>query len=314
MKIAIRLEGGIGDHICASRFIPAIKELYPNAKFYGFSDTENNPEPSKFLKIFWPSLFENIYIIQNKKYENFSITSQFGTENFIGAFENIPDDITYHIINDYDKYYDLHIDGLKWLSYDFNWSKYFYTFPEPEISIQKLDLNNTICLNLYSDANKSNRMSIEYVLELVKTLSVYYNIIIIATEKNASFYEPCIPYAKIVFPTTLQLAEIIKSSVLFLTLDSGPKFLGYCLGTPTINYTAQINKYLELAYHQMIRWQPFVNSVLPLYNDISHTLSLINICIKYKTNILPSLPFDINNILIIRDYKINYAEIKSTNS
>ena len=66
-KISIRLEGGIGDHLCAIRFLPAIRELYPDCRFYGFSDTENNYAPKDIIQTFWPSLFEEIKVIPNKK-------------------------------------------------------------------------------------------------------------------------------------------------------------------------------------------------------------------------------------------------------
>lgn len=294
MRIAIRFEGGVGDHICAFRFLPAIKDLYPDAKFYGYSDTEGNSQPSNFINTFWPNYLEDIKVIPSKKRKPFLVKSQFGIENFIGAFENIPDDISNEIQYSYDKFYDLHIDGLKWLRYDFNWSKYFFSFPEPTVPIQKLDMPNTICVNLYSDANASNRMEQSYVINLIKEISKSYNIVIVATENNARFYEPCKDFASIICPDLIGLAEIVRSSLLFLTLDSGPKFLGYCLGTPTINYSAQLREYLQLPIHQIIRWQPFAYSTIPIYNDIAHTLSLIKTCITYRTNILPT----INNINI----------------
>jgi ADP-heptose:LPS heptosyltransferase len=305
MRIAIRFEGGAGDHICALRFLPAIKELYPDAKFYGYSDTEGNSQPSNFINTFWPYVLENMKIVPAKKRKPFLIKSQFGIENFIGALENIPDDISEEMQYSYDKFYDLHIDGLKWLKYDFNWSKYFFTFPEPTVSIKKLDISNTICVNLYSDANPSNRMDQSYVINIIKKISKNYNIVIVATEHNAKFYDQCKNFASVVCPDLMGLAEIIKSSLLFLTLDSGPKFLGYCLNTPTINYSSQVREYPQLPIHQMIRWQPFAYSTIPVYNDIAHTLSLIKTYIAYKTNILPTVnTINIDQLMVNRQYTI----------
>ena len=41
------MEGGLGDHFAANRFIPAIKEKYPNCEIDLFSDTECNSHQSE---------------------------------------------------------------------------------------------------------------------------------------------------------------------------------------------------------------------------------------------------------------------------
>ena len=39
MNIAVRLEGGLGDVLCANRFVFAIKEKYPKAEITAYIDS-----------------------------------------------------------------------------------------------------------------------------------------------------------------------------------------------------------------------------------------------------------------------------------
>ena len=62
MKISVRLEGGLGDHILGARFIPPILDKYPGAKIYAYSDSEGNSFQKEALEQIYPSLFEEIFI------------------------------------------------------------------------------------------------------------------------------------------------------------------------------------------------------------------------------------------------------------
>jgi ADP-heptose:LPS heptosyltransferase len=285
------MEGGIGDHLCAIRFLPAIKELYPDCEFYGFSDTENNNAPKEIINTFWPSLFKEIQVIPTKKHKTYIVHSQFGEENYISAFDNIPDIYKNKMLNDYDKFYDLHIDALKWMAYDFNWSKYFFQFLPIEIDISPLNKKpNQLAVSLYSDSNSSNLLNQDYVYNLLLKLSKRYNIIIFATEQNRRFYEKCHDIANIVCYNIIDVVKEIRDSGLFLCIDSGLKFLGYSVGTPTFNFLSQIRSYGELPLHQYIRWNPFVWSALPLYYSIDYVDLLLTNASKYNTHLLPCLP------------------------
>jgi ADP-heptose:LPS heptosyltransferase len=302
-KIALRLEGGIGDHLCSIRFLPAIRELYPDCEFYGFSDTENNHAAKNLILALWPTLFKNIEVIPTKKDKHYTITHQFGTEKYIASFDNIPDEYRYRMTSDYDKFYDLQIDGLHWMNYDFNWSKYFYQFLPIEINLgEKKVIKNQIAINLYSDSNAANRLDTEYVQNLIKQLAQKYSLVILATDANKHFYDSCAQYAAVVVNNITNVAKIIQNSALFLTLDSGLKFLGYSVNTPTINFLSQITEYGNLPVHQYIRWNPFIWSVMPLHYPISNVQQLIEVCSKYNTNLIPGAPLDIiDNILVKRN-------------
>ena len=49
MKVSVRMEGGLGDHFAANRFVPAIKELHPDCSIDLFSDTQGSESQSKIL-------------------------------------------------------------------------------------------------------------------------------------------------------------------------------------------------------------------------------------------------------------------------
>ena len=67
MKVSVRMEGGLGDHFAANRFVPAIKELHPDCSIDLFSDTEGSESQSKILNEMWPSHFNETFIIKEKK-------------------------------------------------------------------------------------------------------------------------------------------------------------------------------------------------------------------------------------------------------
>lgn len=300
-KIAIRLEGGIGDHLCAIRFLPAIRELYPDCEFYGFSDTENNYAAKNLIEALWPTLFKNLEVIPTKKNINHTVSHQFGTEKYISDFKNIPNEYQERMLNNYDKFYDLHIDGLHWMNYDFDWSKYFYRFSPVEINLgPKKVIKNQIAINLYSDSNPANRLSAEYVQGLIKQLSQKYSLIILATDSNRHFYDACAQYASITVDNITNAVKIIQNSELFLTLDSGLKFLGYSVNTPTINFLSQIAEYGNLPVHQYIRWNPFTWSVIPLHYPIAKVQQLIDVCSKYKTNLIPGVPLHVIDDILVK--------------
>jgi len=300
MNIAVRLEGGIGDHLMASRFVPAIKEKYPQSKITAFSDSNGNIAQADVLIQLFPSLFEDIKVIPCKKDPEFKIISQFGQENYISHIDNIPEEYLLQM-RSYDKFYDLHLDGLKWMDYDFNWSKYFYRFLEIETQLNNpLLLNGSyIAVNLYSDSNKANLLESWYVEALLKKLSEHYRIVVICTNKNIKMYESCKDFVTLFAGDIKEVAAVINDAAMFLTIDSGLKFISYSTGTPSLNFLNQCTEYGAVPFHQIIRWQPYPLSVIPLHFDIEKLLKLINFTIKNRTNILPYTE-NIDQLLIKR--------------
>ena len=90
MKISVRMEGGLGDHLLANRFIPAIKEQWPGCKIDLWSDTEGNKFQSDVLKKMWPSYFNDIFVLEEKRYKRLKIiSSNFPEEDYRGSIKNV---------------------------------------------------------------------------------------------------------------------------------------------------------------------------------------------------------------------------------
>src|SRR4051812_207225 len=104
-SIHIRMEGGLGDHLLAVRFLPAIKEKYPNSRIKIFTDTNGKTFQAEALKAAYSHLFDEIEVIPSKKHKEFWVNCQFGEDNFYGALENIPDDIRERMTKECDKFY-----------------------------------------------------------------------------------------------------------------------------------------------------------------------------------------------------------------
>ncbi len=299
-NIAVRFEGGVGDHILAARFIPAIREKYPGCRITIFSDTDGNTIQTDFLIALWPRLAEDYVVMDGKANKEYLIKHQYAAaENYPAAIENMADKYK-EKIKTFDIFYDLHIDGLKWLDYDFDWSKYFYSFPKPSFELSPLvPEEDYIVVNLFVDM-KTHQMEDWYNERLLKELSSKYKVYAATTEKNKANYEK---YAQYVTPITASIrgvTKLIANAKLFITLDSGLKYIGYCTNTPTINYCNMVRQYGEVPQHQVIRWQPFPFSVMPQNYPINKVLDLSAFCIKYKTNILPECDFD--SVFVKRNY------------
>ena len=129
-RINVRMEGGLGDHLLACRFLPAIREKHPEARIKVYTDTNGKTFQKEGITSVYGHLFDECVVIPSKKFQEFWVDCQFGTDNFYGALENVPDDVLKEMTQDCDKFYDLHIDGLKWMNYDLIGSL-FLLFPKP---------------------------------------------------------------------------------------------------------------------------------------------------------------------------------------
>ena len=104
LKIGVKLEGGLGDCLLANRFIPAIRDFHKNSKITCFFDNNRSETfQLEVLKKFYPSFYDEFHLID-----------QFDKNNF-------------------DYFYNLHIDKMEWTKYEFDWLSRFYYFPKPLI-------------------------------------------------------------------------------------------------------------------------------------------------------------------------------------
>jgi ADP-heptose:LPS heptosyltransferase len=305
MNISIRLEGGLGDHLLGNRFVHAIKDKYPEADLQIFSDTENNSSSINILKSLFPSLYKNTTTIAYRKDKNHKISTRFGAETYPAHINNLPDDILKEI-NKSDKFYDLQIDGLKWLNYDFDWLRYYYFFPQPEINIGAKYGESYIMTHLYSRPNSPYNMDQAYVIDLLKKISVLLNqkVLVLTTDEHKDYYKEVFNDTNIIIDTSDNLLDVFKIAngcSLFLGIDSGIRYIPYHFSKPVFVFSKYCNSYGSVTPSHLIRWLLFQKNVFPINFNTNILLQIINNCISNKAyQLFPEYLKDIDSIVVNR--------------
>lgn len=302
MKISVRMEGGLGDHFAANRFIPAIKELHPNCEIDLYSDTEGKQEQSNILKKFWPSYFNDIHVIDSKKFKQFKIKStNFGEENYIGSIKNIPDEIYHKMTKDYDKFYDLHIDSLDWLNHDYAWLKYFNFFSAPERSPeqeQAVPFDNFILAHLYARDDADSNMESWYINKLLKNISKDFNVIVLYDDNSKKEYEELIsqsiPNLRFTHASLSQIFYLSSKCTAMFGIDSGIRYIPYHFGKPVFTFSKYCKVYGKTQYSYLIRWLFNEKFVFPLHFEVSSAGEIIKNTLRNPAYKL--YPFLLNDI------------------
>lgn len=319
MKINIYMEGGIGDHLLANRLVPAIYEKYPNAELHIFSDTENNFQQKTILEYLYKSFYKSITVIPNKKYKQLIISSQFNNEEiYNGCIDNVPDKIRDKMEKNCDIFLNLHLDSLVFLDekrFDFN--KYFYSFPKPEISLQNY-IGPYIISHLISSSSCEHRLNDWYITRLVKDLDMFCNSIgfrhiIISTNEFNKYYAEVLKSTtntNILNSDIIGVCDMVINAQLMVSVDSGFRPIAYPLMS-VVSLSKQCPRPNEMPISHILRWNP-IKPYFPLnYNttDIIKTIEkLLNPTNNKLYQLFPELALtdqSINSILIKRDYKVN---------
>ena len=309
MQIAVRLEGGLGDCLLGNRFVAAIKEKY-EAQITAYIDSEGKTFQKECLNILYPSMYRDIKVIPKKKYKEFWIDCQFGIDNYYGALENVPDDIRQEMDN-YDKFYDLHIDSLKWIDYDFDWLKYYRFFPRPELSVEN-KYGDYIVLHMVSSTSQGHMLTTEYINNIVAGLTINHKVFLISTEDTNYLYNEAVDIhgAQLFNGSVQEACELISNAKFMLSTDSGFRYIAYGYGIPTLTYSANSTQPFSSIPSHQIRWLMYPETCFPLNYDHKHIINIINNIISNKGYILaPYLQnFDIQAIR--RRYTINTERTK----
>ena len=305
MNISVRLEGGLGDCLLGNRFVHAIKEKYPLCQVTAYIDSEGKTFQKECLSILYPSTYKEIKIIQNKKYKQFWINCQFGLDNYYGALENVPDDVRQEM-DGYDKFYDLHIDSLKWIDYDFDWLRYYRFFPKPELRAEN-NIGDYIVLHLVSSSSTGHRLDQSYINELISSLSSRYNLQIISTPDTNHFYEDVknLNNVHIFNGSVKEACELISNAKLMIATDSGFRYIAYGYGIPTYTFSSHsTNPFWAIPSHQ-IRWLMFYETCFPLNFNLEKFCSIRNNTMENKGYILAPYLQNFDTQAVRRIYSIN---------
>lgn len=303
-KIGIRLEGGLGDHLLGNRFVHAIKEKYPTNELHIFSDTENNPNSINVLQNLFPGIYKNLTVLGKRKDPNYKIHSIFGEEAYPAHINNLPEQFLQNI-KSYDKFYDLHIDGLKWTKYDFDWLKYYYFFPTPEIELISPYNGQYIMAHLYARPNSPYNLDQKYVVSLLKNLALNNKVVVITTQEHKNYYQEVFDVENIIIDFSSNVIDVFKIASkcdLFIGIDSGIRYIPYHFSKPVFVFSKYCTQYGQVAYSHLIRWLIFEKNVLPLYSNIEDVTLIVNNVIKNKCFALyPYLPNNIEKYIVDRN-------------
>jgi len=300
MKISVRLEGGIGDHLLGNRFVPAIKELHPEAKIFAYLDTEGNTFQKEALEALYPSLYEDVKVITEKRDKKFKITSQFGEEVYIGALENVPERWTEEML-DYDKFYDLHIDSLKFTDYDFDWLRYFYFFPKPELQPPTSD-DDYVILHLQSATSQAHRLEDWYCTRLVEEISKFSKCILILTPDQQDFFS----WAEGMNNVEMLTGDIktifakIGGAKALVSTDSGFRYAAYAYGVPVVTFSSDCRQPHQIPPSHQIRWLMFPNHCYPLNYQCDHISKSVKNILENKCASFFPHHEDMDQVLIRR--------------
>jgi ADP-heptose:LPS heptosyltransferase len=306
MNISVRLEGGAGDCLLGHRFSTAIREKYPDATITAYIDSEGKTFQKEIIQCLYPSFYKEIKIIQNKKYKEFWVDCQFGIDNYYGALENVPDEVSQEM-ESYDKFYDLHIDSLKWTEYDFDWLRYFKFFPKPELKSEN-SRGEYIVLHLVSSTSVGHRLEDWYITKLISLISKDHKCVIISTEDTNKFYDEVKNNSNVeIFNGNIKdVCSIISNSSMMIATDSGFRYIAYSYGIPTLTFSKHSNQAFSSIPSHQIRWLMFPETCFPLNWDASAITTITNnILKKDKGYILAPYLQDFNLQCIKRIYKIN---------
>jgi ADP-heptose:LPS heptosyltransferase len=308
MNIAVRLEGGLGDVLCANRFVYAIKEKYSDSQITAYIDSEGKTFQKEALEILYPNTYKKIKIIPKKKYKPFYVDCQFGIDNYYGALENVPDNLRKEMETQYDKFYDLHIDSLKWTNFDFDWLRYFYFFPRPKIEFKKEYNEKYVVFHLASNnlAN-AHRMEDWYIYSLVKKVAEQYKCLIITTEETLPFLKHLsdIRNLEFIYGDLKKVANIINFAACFVCIDSGLKYIAHACSVPTYCFSQQsLKAHMVLPSHKL-RWLLYPETNFPLHFDLNYISKIIiNTCENPAFNLIPYVD-NFDNNAVKRHYTVN---------
>jgi hypothetical protein len=305
MNISVRLEGGLGDCLLGNRFVCAIKEKYPDSSITAYIDSEGETFQKQGLEILYPSYYKEIKVIQKKKYKDFWVNCQFGLDKYIGALENVPDDIRAEM-ESYDKFYDLHIDSLKWCNFDFDWMRYYRFFPKPDLN-KITPTEDYIIFHLVSNSKNVHRLEQEYINNLIKETSSFCKVKLICTSNVRFFYSKFENDSRvdILNGDLKDVFLAISGAKCMFSIDSGLKYVGYAYDIPTLCMGRQVaHPHFPYLSHQ-IRWMPFPETCLPLNYDYFYVCDLMRRILKNKANILVPKITEFDSQAIRRIYSVN---------
>ena len=211
----------------------------------------------------------------------------------------------------YDKFYDLHIDSLEWMNYDFDWFKHFQVFPTPE-NKGRMSYPNAmfpdkfILAHLYARDDADSNMEDWYIEKLVKSISQEFDVIILYNEESEHKYKKLmdqnIERLHFMDETVISIFDISSRCTAMLAIDSGIRYIPYHYGKPVFTFSKYCTQYGVVQYSYLIRWLLNDRYVLPLHYDVSSAGTMLKNCLRNPAyRLYPHLLNDIERLVAQRD-------------
>tara|TARA_B110000305_G_scaffold211789_1_gene246429 strand:+ start:9090 stop:10016 length:927 start_codon:yes stop_codon:yes gene_type:complete len=292
MRISVRMEGGLGDHLLANRFVPAILDKYENAEIHLFSDTGGKTLQSDTLLSLY-DFYKSRTLIERKS-ENYLIHSQFGEENFPAHINNIKDKQK-RLMLSFDHFFNFHIDWMEWTRYDIHWQNYFFHFPKPKLEFPATKKGKEyIVMHIASDnMGNDHRMSREYLNSIILKIPSNYSVKVLSTPSTEKFVTQSINKKAKVEIVSLSLPDaisLVKHASGLIAIDSGIKYFGYTFNVPTVCWAKESSRANSCPLAFQVRWLTFSQTVFPLEHDPKNLVqTLLNLIESNNFILAPSL-------------------------
>ncbi|MFA5234029.1 MAG: hypothetical protein WC390_06465 [Sulfurimonas sp.] len=312
-SIAYHVQGGIGDVILANRFIPAIKETYPNAKIKLFYEKDR---PNHIFNL-WPDNYELGFEKIYWKSEHFTVKSQFGVEDIPAHPDNLTEE-SHEKFKEFDKYYYAWNDGLNFLQWtDLPILNYFRHFPHPTADLTQFltgpilreDFPNKkyLLCHLFSRPSSERKLDPVYIASLLKKLeeklSSDYLFYIICEEKYQNFYARMVTdRIRTIDCSVEEIVFLAKFCSAFIGIDSMCRLWPAMFGKPVLCFSDFCPSPGQMPASQIIRWHVNPSSCIPSNYDVDKICKMINNVIQNPiAAMFPTIDSNFNQVILDRN-------------
>jgi ADP-heptose:LPS heptosyltransferase len=304
-KIAFYTEGGGGDLMLANRFLPAVKEKFPNSEIHFFTNTEGNWASVNLLKRLFPSFYSSFTVFGKRKDQNHKIVSQFGEEVYPADIKNLQDD-DLEKLKEFPIIFNGHIDSLKFMDSRIDWLRYYYYFPKPEVKIPQYKETGYILAHLYARPNSPYNVEQWYAISLLNKLSIAQKVVIVTLPEHKDWYSEVFnnPNISIETPTDLfDVFSLAQNCSIYIGIDSGIRYIPYHFSKPVFVISKDCQQYGNPSPSHLIRWLLFRFNVFPLHYDIDIVTKILYNCIQNSAyQLFPYYLENIDGIVVNRKY------------
>lgn len=247
------------------------------------------------------------------------VNCQFGEDGYIGCEDNLPDEWRQKMTEGFDRHYNLHIDSLAWMNHDYDWQRYFYHFPRPQVPtipdedkevINNLPKDPFIVVSLVSESSGEHRLEDWFVTNLIKRLAKNHPVVVLSTPKINSFYEGVkdTPNVTVLNVAAASVFTVISKASLMVATDTGLKYLAYCFDVPTLEFSGQSTGPHQVLPSHEVRWLIYPKRCFPRNFDLSYVSDCAFRIMKDKGYALIPQITDLDNQLVRRIYKVNHEK------